>query len=130
MASRIKDGLSTALDYVSGLIDGGMTDELTIRPIMDLSEIQNGVQLLDSMLGNNNYPLYGTSRIASYTARNIEDSKNVSAPITPVEQTPQVGATYNNTFNISSNDPDAVANRVSRILQNQTEREKAVWARR
>ena len=128
MASRIKEGLTSALDYVSSLIDGGMTDELTIRPIMDLSEIQNGIGLLDSMLsGHNNSVLYGTKDVtasAAYGMKPVVDSASVTA-------TPQVieGDTYNNTFNITNNDPDAVAQRVSKIIQQQVVRKQAVWGR-
>ena len=128
MGNRINDGFSTALDYVSGLIDGGMSDELTIRPIMDLSEIQNGVNKLDSMLSSDGYSLSGTADISSYAAR---DMSTFGVKNEPAQSAQPVSSsdTFNNTFNITNSDPNAVADRVSRILQQQVVRKQAVWAR-
>ena len=122
----IYDGFSTALDYVSDLIDNGMSDQLTIRPIMDLSEIQNGVDSMTGMINSaNGYQISGTTRLAASAAYGM-----APASIAPVDQAvvaqADVGPT-NNTFYITSSDPDLVANKVSKILSAQTRRQKAVW---
>ena len=128
MSNRISDGFSTALDYVSGLIDGGMSDELTIRPIMDLSEIQNGVDKLDSMLSGNTYPLYGTAGLTSSAAYDVRGGTS-KASGEATQPTMASNDTFNNTFNITNSDPDAVAQKVSKIIQQQVVRKQAVWAR-
>lgn len=126
MADTVYDGFSTALDYVSGLIDNGMSDQLTIRPIMDLSEIQNGMDSMNGMLaGANGYTITGTSRLAASAAYGM----NTAGVVTEAPATVQtdVGPTNNN-FYITNSDPNAVAEKVSKILGNQTRRQKAVWA--
>jgi len=121
----VRDGFVSALGYVSDLIDNGMTDQLTIRPIMDLSEIQNGVRSIDGMMSSaRNYEIIGTSRLAASAAYGItanNSSKQIAQPVSA-----EVGPT-NNTFYITNSDPNAVAEKVSRILGNQTRRQKAVW---
>lgn len=129
ISDKVKESFSSALDYVSGLIDEGMSDELTIRPIMDLSQVQNGVSALDSMMKNrNDYSLYGTVDAASSAAYTMRSNK-VSDQPQAVQQTAASQDTFNNTFNITSNDPNAVAEKVSRIIRNQVNRKQAVWAK-
>lgn len=125
VADTIYDGFSTALDYVSGLIDNGMSDQLTIRPIMDLSEIQNGVKSMDGMLSSNGYVISGTTRLAASAAYGIRSNGATSNE--PFMVQTDVGPTNNN-FYITNSDPNAVAEKVSKILGNQTRRQKAVWA--
>ena len=128
MADSVYDGFSTALEYVSDLIDNGMSDELAIRPVMDLSGIQNGIHNMGSLIsGANGYTISGTARLASTTAYGMSTRMPTAA-----EQAPAVaGAGVNNynTFNITNDDPQAVAQKVSRILDQGTRREQAVWAR-
>lgn len=127
LTGRVEDGFATALDYVSGLINGGMSDDLTIRPILDLSEIQNGTRLLDSMLSNGStYPLYGTSSLASSAAYNMQSSNSKPSTAAPIVSN---AGDIHNTFNISSNDPNAVAQAVSKIINQQVRRKQAVWAK-
>ena len=124
----VYDGFSTALDYVSDLINNGMSDQLTIRPIMDLSEIQNGVDSMGSILSSaNGYQITGTTRLAASAAYGMGSTSTVPVDQPVVAQT-DVGST-NNTFYITSNDPNAVAEKVSKILSTQTRRQKAVWAK-
>jgi hypothetical protein len=127
MANTVYDGFSDALTYVSDLIDNGMSDQLTIRPVMDLSEIQNGVNSIDDMMSLRDYSVAArTTRLAAYTASGMTPAV-VSAPAESFQT--DVGPT-NNTFYITSNDPNEVAERVSKILGFQTRRQKAVWDRK
>ena len=125
VASSVYDGFSTALDYVSDLIDNGMSDQLTIRPIMDLSEIQNGMDSMSGMLSSaDGYQITGTTRLAASAAYGVGIKPEI-------QQTPQLiqaeSGPMNNTFYITNSDPNAVADKVSKILGNQTRRQKAVW---
>ena len=128
MADSVYDGFFTALEYVSDLIDNGMSDELAIRPVMDLSGIQNGIHNMGSLIsGANGYTISGSARLASTTAYGMSTRMPTAA-----EQAPAVaGAGVNNynTFNITNDDPQAVAQKVSRILDQGAKREQAVWAR-
>ena len=129
MANTIYDGFSTALDYVSDLIDDGMSDELTIRPIMDLSEIQNGISSLNGMIGSaDGYSLSGTARLASSAAYSMSGRATTTTDTTAA--VPVAPVNNYNTFNITNNDPSAVAQKVSKLLDQDTRRAQAVWARR
>lgn len=128
MASKIDDGFGAALDYVSSLIDDGMSDELTLRPVIDLSEIQNGIDEMDSMLGNEDYSLRGTARLAASAASDMR-SPNTDVSMSSAPQMGGSADTINNTFYITNSDPDAVARKVSKIILQQVNRKQAVWAK-
>lgn len=49
LATKAKDGLSRAIAGVSNLIAGGIDDEITIRPVLDLSEVQAGAAIINGM---------------------------------------------------------------------------------
>ena len=128
MADAVYDGFSTALDYVSDLIDNGMSDQLTIRPVMDLTEIQNGVDSMYGMMSSaNGYEITGTTRLAASTAYGMRGITDVT-PTDVQTVKADVGPT-NNTFYITNGDPNAVAEKVSKILSQQTRRQKAIFAK-
>ena len=54
MADDAKTGLSDAVSKIKDVIDGNVDPHPTIRPVLDLSEIQNGVGVLNNMLGSSN----------------------------------------------------------------------------
>ena len=128
MADTVYDGFSTALEYVSDLIDNGMSDELSIRPVMDLSGIQNGIHNMDSLInGANGYTISGSTRLASTAAYGMSTRMPTASEQAPA--TVGSGVNNYNTFNITNDDPTAVAQKVSRILDQGARREQAVWAR-
>ena len=127
MANAMSEGVTSALDYVSGLIDGGMSDDLTIRPVIDLSEIQNGAAAMsDIMSKNSDYTVTGTARMAASAAAGMSQTSAMRTP-EPMSNVEVGGST--NTFYITSNNADEVAEKVSKILGAQTRRKKAVWAK-
>ena len=127
IAEKTDEGFSSALDYISKLIDGGMTDELTIRPVMDLSDIESGVDRIKSMLSGNPYSLQSAGGIVSAAAYDV--SRSIGATGSPSSQLVTSNVTNHNTFNITNPDPDAVAKRVSVILGNNVKRNAAVYSR-
>ena len=52
MAERAKDGLSRAIAGVSNLIADGIDDDITIRPILDLSDVQAGAASINGMFAS------------------------------------------------------------------------------
>ena len=127
-ANTVYDGFSTALDYVSDLIDNGMSDQLTIRPVMDLSEIQNGVDSMYGMMSSaNGYEITGTTRLAASSAYGMRGVNDV--PQTTTQTIQAESGPISNTFYITNGDPNAVAEKVSKILSQQTRRQKAIWAK-
>ena len=59
VADRAKEGLSRAIAKVSSILNSDMDTQPTIRPVLDLSEIKDGANSLNSMF--NNGPSLGVS---------------------------------------------------------------------
>ena len=51
VGDKARLGLGRAINGVSNLISEGIDDEFTIRPILDLSEVQSGAAAINGMLG-------------------------------------------------------------------------------
>ena len=128
----MSDTLSTIADLVSSDIDA----EPTIRPVMDLSNIQNGANKLFSMIKNvDGYSLSGSLDIANRTGSRINevrskatDNSSVLDKISDAVGNFNGGNSFENTFNITGNNPKEIAEEVSNIIQRQVERRDASWA--
>ena len=55
VGNRAKSGLSNAIAKVSDIINSDMDTQPTIRPVLDLSAVTNGVGTLNSMLNGSSY---------------------------------------------------------------------------
>lgn len=67
IAESAKSGLSNAISRVQSLIDGGMDGQPTIRPVLDLSEVEAGAGAIGGMFGMR--PSVGlTARVGSINA--------------------------------------------------------------
>lgn len=121
----------TANDYITDAMDG----PLTLTPVLDLSEIQNGTAQLSQMMSSvDGYQLDGSARFASdaYMSRHSNEPALQSASVDRLTnaiedliQNPQNNLT--NTFNINGTNAHEIAEEVSRILQMQVDRRQAVW---
>ena len=115
--AKIKDAINTDIDY-----------NPTITPVLDLSQIQNGSNLIKSMFGTTSVGMSRSIGMSSAISRTMND-KIVSAE-------KQTGITNddhtvtNNTFNINGSDsnPREIAQEISKILNKQYERRSAAWA--
>lgn len=128
----MSDTLSTIADLVSSDIDS----EPTIRPVMDLSNIQNGANQLFSMMKSvGGYSLSGSLDIANRTGSRINevrskatDNSSVLDKISDAVGSFNGGNSFENTFNITGSNPKEIAEEVSNIIQRQVERRDASWA--
>lgn len=128
----MSDTLSTIADLVSSDID----TEPTIRPVMDLSNIQNGANQLFSMMKSvDGYSLSGSLDIANRTGNRINevrskatDNSSVLDKISDAVGNFNGGNLFENTFNITGSNPKEIAEEVSNIIQRQVERRDASWA--
>ena len=128
----MSDTLSTIADLVSSDIDA----EPTIRPVMDLSNIQNGANQLFSMMKSvDGYSLSGSLDIANRTGSRINevrskatDNSSVLDKISDAVGNFNGGNSFENTFNITGSNPKEIAEEVSNIIQRQVERRDASWA--
>lgn len=137
VAGTTEDMAEGAVNAFTDIMDGSFNvDDVgdpVIRPIMDLTEIQNGRNAIDGIL-NGDYSLGGSLGIASAASSSMGGKVDLTQQAIDRLQlaidrlSGQQGVTNNNTFNIESNDPEAVANAVSDILQHNVERTNAQWA--
>ena len=129
LAESATKGLSNAVSKIASLIDSGMDMNPTIRPVLDLTEIQNGsAAMADLMSTLSGRPVEGTVSIAAKTASSM--NRPAFAPEQQTE-TPNGQRTSENTTNnfyITGTDPRAIADEVDRKLQRRVERKKAAWA--
>ena len=73
------DTMNEAISSVSTLIDGGIDGAPVIRPVMDLTDIQNGSKQLYSMVDDaNNATVNGSISINRSKAQSIADSQSAS----------------------------------------------------
>lgn len=135
LAEYARLGLEQAVMYANDLIQNGSDSQPTIRPVLDLSEIQNGVSQLYGMLGGDvGYDVNGSLALAKQAAIGFGNEKNSTLGLQDaiVQMTKGIngknGETIYNTFNISGDNAYEIAEEVSRIIQQQVERRDAVWA--
>ena len=120
MANKAKTILQDTLSNMYDMIDGDMDYTPVITPVLDLSNVERNSGMLDNMFSTNiaAQTSYGMSR---RLAQNAEAASTNNSKVENI---------YNNKFNIVArpeDDPTAVANEVSRIIQLQVERRDAVW---
>ena len=124
-------GLAGVLSNLIETLNGDFDNEFVIKPVLDLSEIQNGKnKLRDMMSGINGYDLSGSNIIASRTRDEInKDSRRIGNDMrNSMKQEIPNSEVINNTFNITGSNAKEIADEVSRVLQIQVDRRKAKWA--
>ena len=129
LAESATTGLSNAVSKIATLIDSGIDTNPTIRPVLDLTEIQNGsAAMADLMSTLSGRPVEGTVSIAAKTANSM--NRTAFAPEHQTETTSgkQTSENTTNNFYITGTDPRAIADEVDRKLQRRVERKKAAWA--
>lgn len=128
--------MSDILSTIADLVDSDIDSEPTIRPVMDLSNIQNGANQLFSMMKSvDGYSLSGSLDIANRTGSRINevrskttDNSSVLDKISDAVGNFNGGNSFENTFNITGSNPKEIAEEVSNIIQRQVERRDASWA--
>jgi hypothetical protein len=78
MASSAKSGLSDAISRIRKMIDTGMDTQPTIRPVMDLSDIQSGIGAMNNLLnmGSSHAVLANVGAINSTMNRRSQNASN------------------------------------------------------
>lgn len=129
LAESATKGLSNAVSKIATLIDSGMDMNPTIRPVLDLTEIQNGsAAMADLMSTLSGRPVEGTVSIAAKTASSMNRPAFAPEQQTETPNGKQTSENIINNFNITGTDPRAIADEVDRKLQRRVERKKAAWA--
>ena len=129
LAESATTGLSNAISKIASLIDSGMDMNPTIRPVLDLTEIQNGsAAMADLMNTLSGRPVEGTVSIAAKTANSMNRTAFAPEQQTTNDAGKQTSENTTNNFYITGTDPRAIADEVDRKLQRRVERKKAAWA--
>ena len=74
MASEAKTGLGNAISKVSNIIENGIDSQPTIRPVLDLSDINSGVAAMNGMFGLN--PSIGVAGSISASMNKNQNGSN------------------------------------------------------
>ena len=132
-----KTAMEKAINGMSDVVNG-IDTQPTIRPILDLSDIESGATRIDKLSDSwNGYSIDGTVNLAKTTMGSLPLQPNsTSLTASMLEQLKKLGntmsgeknTTITNHFSITGDNPREIANEVSRILQQQVERRDAVWA--
>ena len=128
MGEGVLNPVSDAILRAYDLIENGVDMDPTIRPVLDLTNIQNGIGAMNGMLSGD----YSVDASANY-ARQVADSEYASSASTSssgvaTSTTNNTDQSISNVFNISGDDPREIAEEVSRIIQQQIGRRNTVWA--
>ena len=132
------DWLTNVLADLKDLIDSELDftdEELTIRPVMDISDIEEKTGQIAGMLHS-----VGSINVATATMNAEKASYEINAAKQTSEQvssttstqlgtTDDQGGVYNVTFNITGNDPKAIADEVSKRFQQYTSRRNTAYGR-
>lgn len=130
MGDNANFGLESAISHMEDIINGEIDSNPVITPVLDLSEIQNGVTSLDGVFYGRQYSILGDISAASYNRANyirVADRSLIPGGVTNNSNS-QTSITNNNSFNITSSDPKQAAEEIDVILQRKISRRENVWA--
>lgn len=85
MSENLRTGFMSAMSQLSDYMDNGINAEPTIRPVMDLSEIQNGAETINGMFGRRSYALAAgigfNPSAASALANNLHNNTTINMTV-------------------------------------------------
>ena len=96
----------------------------TIRPVLDMSSVNNSVSGLNNTINSN---ALSTNLASAYSLVSKSNNLNKGQNGRTVNNYDSSQHTIENHFNITGDNPKEIANEVSRILQNQIDRRSATW---
>lgn len=126
-ADELASNVSSAIAEVADAMNSDLSQEdLTIRPVLDLTEIQNGTAQMANMLNGVDASVKTNLNNANYASREFNNNKQnvpsyaTSEDITRLSDTMNGGGDIiNATFNITGNNPEEIAKEVEKVMENQ-----------
>ena len=129
--------LDEAIGGIASRIENGMSD-LTIRPVIDFGEIQNGIEQVRTLLAESQFPIVLTPEslnVSLIASELVDRGLNELAEIriflneilTEMRVIENVSDPMVNNFYITTPDSEAVVEQVPYVLAEQVERRKAGW---
>ena len=127
-----KNAVTSAISNAYNLISEGIDAEPTIRPVMDLSNVENGMGAINGMFDNVNSMTVRSgniSKLMSARSANQNEQANKINKLYSALSTnkPDEAITIQNTFNITGDNPKDIANEISKIIDQQTRRRDMAW---
>jgi hemerythrin superfamily protein len=123
------NGLNEAVASMSSLIETGIDSQPTIRPVLDLSNVQNGISSMNSMFDNSSIGVLSNLRTVSSEMNSRNQNGRNSDVVSAINK---LGNTLNdspkNTYNINgiTYDGDSTVNQAVQQLINAIEIERRV----
>ena len=126
MSEDVLGMMQNAITRAAQWANSGVDASPTIRPILDMSELQKQASSINGMFGSETIGVNANmaSGIASRMNASL-GSQNGSTTNNSYDQSTQ---TINNTFHVTGDNPKEIANEVSKILQKQVNRRSVTWA--
>ena len=128
LAESAQSNLTAAIAKILAILDGELDTTPTIRPVLDLSEIQNGAAAMSALMNSlSGTPVEGTVSVARRTANSMSRRPFAEENVVSENSGTHNESTTNN-FYITGADPNAIADAIDRKLQFKAGRRKATWA--
>lgn len=130
VADDVVESTSDVISAINTVMSEGTDFDPVIVPVMDLSEIQNGTERINELLGDGSYTLAGAMNLSGSISRSMGQMQAVlnDNEVGKSEQVNTVNNSFTNNFTVQADDPYSFATQVSEIIQSQVERSNAVWA--
>ena len=109
-----------AIEASKAIVEEDVSGDIVIRPVLDMTNVRNGANDISSIMSNiNGTAKFGatnslTSNIQSNLKRKLSKSDEIQNGVSTINN---AGDTYSAVFNITSNDPQAIAEEVNIRLQ-------------
>lgn len=122
MASSARQGLSDSIGKIRDLIESDVDAQPTIRPVLDLSNVQTGVGAMRSLLDSNS-SVDVTSRVGSINSmmnRKIQNGKNGDVISAIDKLRKDLGSSTGNTYTINGityDDGSNISNAVKELVR-------------
>lgn len=102
MALEARTGLDTAVSRIRSSFTDGFGDDLTIRPILDLSDVESKAGRISGLLNNGNSKVGLTANVGSITA-NMNSRQNGKDPVVSAIDAlgTKVASTNGNVYNVN-----------------------------
>ena len=120
-ASKAKDSvlglMNEALSGIESVLDSDMDTEFSIRPVMDLSGVSAGAANISSLMSSINGGNVSVSGQLAASVAKKTTTKSGSLESQSGQTINNGGDVFNATFNVTADNPEAVANEVNVRLQ-------------
>ena len=134
MADGSIAAMAGTLSSISDMVNDNMDTDPVIKPVLDLSDVMYGTSLMDGML-NSDRSLQLTAGVSDGINANLAQQASMRSAFDDLRMSlGNIGKDDGkeprqvNNFYISGDDPRAIADEVSKILQTKVERKGMTWA--